>query len=278
VDLIRAALLGGAAAVAGIINAVAGGGTLVSFPAAIACGLSPLAANATNTVALTPAALASAWAYRRELTRDRRVLRLLLLPSLLGGLTGSALLLVTPQRIFDAAVPALVLLATLLLLWQNLKKNNKKTSASADPGPVSSTASEIPHAGAAAHGWQLPARPWLAFLLQLLVSVYGGYFGAGMGIMMLALLSTFAGGADIHRMNAVKVVLGGVINGIAALAFVLAGAVDVATTPIMTAGAVLGSLLGASVARRMDPRVVRWFVVALGLVLTAKLGWERLAG
>jgi uncharacterized protein len=99
-----------------------------------------------------------------------------------------------------------------------------------------------------------------------------------MGIMMLALLSTFAGGADIHRLNAVKVVLGGVINGIAALAFVLAGAVDPVATPIMTAGAVLGSLVGASAARRMDPRNVRWFVVALGLVLTAKLGWERLAG
>jgi uncharacterized protein len=259
VDIPRAALLGGAAALAGMINAVAGGGTLVSFPAAIAAGLSPLAANATNTVALTPAALAAAWGYRRELARDRRVLRLLVLPSLLGGLMGSGLLLVTPQRVFDAAVPALVLLATLLLFWQNLRP----------PRPAA-------QGDAAALDFQLPSRPWVVFAMQLLVGVYGGYFGAGIGIMMLALLSTFSGGADIHRMNGVKSVLGGLINGVAAVVFLVAGAADATAGAIMMAAAVLGGVLGASVARRVNPKTIRWFVVALGLTLTAKLAWERL--
>ncbi|XXY47307.1 sulfite exporter TauE/SafE family protein [Sorangium sp. So ce269] len=258
-DLTRAALLAGGAAVAGVINAVAGGGTLVSFPAAIAAGLAPLAANATNAVALTPASLASAWAYRRELSRDYRVLRILLLPSLLGGIVGSALLLVTPQRVFDAAVPGLVLLATLLLFWQNLRP--ARPSAKGGAGAVEEFA--------------LPSRPWLVFLLQFLVSVYGGYFGAGIGIMMLALLSSFAGNVDIHRMNAIKTVLASLINGVAAIAFVFAGAVHAVATPIMMAAAVVGSFVGAAVARRIEPRKVRWFVVVLGLVLTAKLAWDR---
>ncbi|WP_437940165.1 sulfite exporter TauE/SafE family protein [Sorangium sp. So ce341] len=256
-DLTRAALLAGGAAVAGVINAVAGGGTLVSFPAAIAAGLAPLPANATNAVALTPASLASAWAYRRELARDYRVLGVLFVPSLLGGVAGSALLLVTPQRVFDAAVPGLVLVATLLLLWQNLR-----------PAKPSGK-------GGAAEEFALPSRPWLVFLLQFLVSVYGGYFGAGIGIMMLALLSSFGGNVDIHRLNAIKTVLASLINGVAALAFLFAGAVDPVATPIMMAAAVVGSLAGAVVARRIAPSKVRWFVVALGLVLTAKLGWDR---
>ncbi|WP_437908402.1 sulfite exporter TauE/SafE family protein [Sorangium sp. So ce327] len=260
-DLTRAALLAGGAAVAGAINAVAGGGTLVSFPAAIAAGLPPLAANATNAVALTPASLASAWAYRRELSRDYRVLRVLFLPSLLGGVVGSALLLVTPQRVFDAAVPGLVLVATLLLLWQNLRPAKPSANGgAADPG---------------AERFALPSRPWLVFLLQFLVSVYGGYFGAGIGIMMLALLSSFAGDVDIHRLNGIKTVLASLINGVAALAFLFAGAVDAVATPIMMAAAVVGSLAGAVVARRIEPRKVRWFVVALGLTLTAKLAWNQ---
>lgn len=272
VDLTSAALLAGGAAVAGVINAVAGGGTLVSFPAAIAAGLAPLAANATNAVALTPASLASAWAYRRELSRDYRVLRVLLLPSLLGGIVGSALLLVTPQRVFDAAVPGLVLLATLLLFWQNLRP--AKPSARADAGVVAD-ADVMADAGVMEE-FALPSRPWLVFLLQFLVSVYGGYFGAGIGIMMLALLSSFAGNVDIHRMNAIKTVLASLINGVAAIAFVFAGAVDGVATAIMMAAAVVGSFAGAVVARRIAPKKVRWFVVVLGLVLTAKLAWDRL--
>lgn len=269
-DLGSAALLGGAAALAGAINAVAGGGTLVSFPAAITVGLSPLVANATNAVALTPGSLGAAWAYRRELRRDVRVLRALLLPSLLGGLGGAGLLLVTPQRVFDAIVPLLVLFATLLLLWQNLKRPaGKEPAATAE--------------GEAPPEWVLPS-PGRVAAVQFLVSLYGGYFGAGMGIMMLAALTLLGqsrqsrGGVDIHRMNGVKTVLAGLINGVASIAFLAAGAVDFRATAVMAVTATIGGLGGAAIARRVNPRVVRWAVVAIGLTLTAQLAWRRLRG
>src|SRR4051812_34309370 len=157
--LAEAAVLACASVVAGVINAVAGGGTLLSFPAAVAVGLSPLVANATNAVALTPGSLASAYAYRRELAKDRKILRLFLPAAALGGAAGSVLLLVTPQQLFDAIVPLLVLFATALLLAQNLRRG---TDTSADPSAE----------------WRVPQRPFVAMLLQFLVGVYGGYFGA----------------------------------------------------------------------------------------------------
>ena len=279
-DLTRAVLLGAAALVAGAINAVAGGGTLISFPAAIAAGLSPLVANATNAVALTPASLGSAWGYRRELARDRHVLRVLLLPSLLGGAGGSVLLLVTPQRLFDAAVPGLVLLATLLLLWQNLRRKpaaRPAAAAASVSAPVAASASAPVAAAASASAgeWQLPRRAWVVALLQFLVSLYGGYFGAGMGIMMLALFSMLGGGVDIHRMNGIKTVLAGLINGVAAIEFIAAKAVDPEATLIMAGTALIGGIVGAVLARRVNPATVRWAVVAFGLVLTATLAWKR---
>jgi len=252
-ELSQIVLLVSASVVAGVINAVAGGGTLVSFPAAIAAGLSPLSANATNAVALTPSALTSAFGYRRELGRDRKVVKLLLPSALAGAAVGSALLLSTPQRLFNAIVPLLVLFATLLLLLQNLRR-----SVPADP----------------AGDWALPSRPIVTLTLQFLVGVYGGYFGAGMGIMMLALFVRL-GGPDIHRMNGVKSVLAGLINAIASLEFVIAGAIDYRAALIMAVGSSVGGLMGAVVARRIKPSVVRWFVVAIGLVLSVVLAYKR---
>src|SRR4051812_24386788 len=168
--LAQAAVLMLASVVAGAINSVAGGGTLISFPAAIAGGLSPLIANATNAVALTPGGLASGYGYRREIQQDRAILRLFLPPAALGGAAGALLLLSTPQKLFDAIVPLLILFTTLLLFVQNLRR-------SAD-APVDAQAP-----------WHVPQRRWTAMILQFLVGVYGGYFGAGMGIMMLAVFS-----------------------------------------------------------------------------------------
>lgn len=249
------ALLALSSAAAGVVNSVAGGGSLISFPAAVAFGLPPLAANATNAVALTPGSIASAFAYRRELSRDRAALRVLLPPAFAGGLLGSLLLLLTPQSVFDTIVPLLVLFATGLLLWQNLRRR--------------------PDADAAAGGrWVLPTSTGVAVVLQFLVGVYGGYFGAGMGIMMLAILDRL-GGVDIHGMNGIKSVLGAAINAIAAVAFVIARAVDYRAALIMAVGAVLGGLVGAAVARKVKPVYVRWGVVAIGLWLTAMLAWRR---
>jgi len=253
-NLAEAAALALAAVGAGVVNAVAGGGSLLSFPAAVAFGLTPLVANATNAVALTPGSIASAYGYRRELSRDRAALRVLLPPAFAGGLVGSILLLVTPARVFDTIVPLLVLFATALLLRQNLRK-----------GP----------AAPEGHTWVLPKSTGVAVALQFLVGVYGGYFGAGMGIMMLAILDRL-GGADIHGMNGVKSVLGAAINAIAAVAFVVAGAVDYRAAAVMAAGAIAGGLLGSAGARRLPPVTVRWGVVGIGLLLTAALAYKRL--
>jgi uncharacterized membrane protein YfcA len=231
-----------ASAGAGAINAVAGGGTLLSFPAAMAAGMPSLVANATNSAALTLASLASAWAYRQELAEEAPTARFLLVPSLLGGLGGAVLLQATPQRVFDALVPLLLLLATALLLAQNLR----------GAPPSGST----------------PARRRTLWGAQLGVALYGGYFGAGMGIVMLALFDHLGGG-DLHRKNALKTVLGFAINGVAALWLLGAGAVRQDAALLMAAAASAGGWGGAALARKADPRKVRWLVVLLGLLLTA---------
>src|SRR5262249_35559812 len=122
--------------------------------------------------------------------------------------------------------------------------------------------------------WRVPQRPIVAMLLQLLVGVYGGYFGAGMGFMMLAIF-TRMGGTNIHRMNAVKTVLGAVINAIASIAFVAANAIDYRAAGVLAAGAIFGGFVGAAGARRVKPAIIRWGVVAIGIVLTALLGYQR---
>ena len=237
---------------AGAVNSVAGGGSLLSFPAAMAVGLSPLVANATNAVAMTPASLASTWAYRHELREVRAQLRVLAVPSFLGGAVGSLLLLWTPQRIFDALVPLLILFATMLLLTQNLRS---KAEVEGEPVVMRATSPAV--------------------ALQFAVAVYGGYFGAGIGIMMLALLGHLRVGG-IHRMNALKTLLAALINGVATAAFLVARAVDGRALLVMTVGATAGGFAGAAVARRVDPRWVRWGVVCIGVSLTAVLAYRRL--
>jgi uncharacterized membrane protein YfcA len=242
--------LGGASLLAGAVNAVAGGGTLFSFPAAIALGLPPIVANASNAVAMTPGSLASAWGYRRELRQDKAVVRLLLPPAVLGGLCGALLLLSTPQRVFDRAVPMLVLFGTIMLLVQNLRQQAKDVPVDAP--------------------WTLPTRSATSLVLQFLVGIYGGYFGAGMGIMTLALLSML-NGRNIHRMNGVKIVLGACVNGFASVGFAVANAVDWRATAIMAVGISLGGWGGAALARTVDGRKVRWATVVVGTVITLLL-------
>jgi uncharacterized protein len=255
------AALAVASVIAGAVNSVAGGGSLISFPAAVAFGLPSLVANATNSVALTPGCVAAAFAYRRELSRDRAALRVLLLPAFVGGLLGSILLLVTSQSTFDTIVPFLVLFATALLLFQNLRRASTKAAVS--PGPTRVTGA-----------WVLPESTAVAVVMQFFVGVYGGYFGAGMGIMMLAILDRL-GSVDIHGMNGVKSLLAAAINAVAAVAFMVAHEVDYRVAAIMAAGAIVGGVLGASVARRVKPAVVRWLVVAIGLTLSAIFAWRR---
>lgn len=257
------ALLLLASAAAGAVNSVAGGGTLLSFPAAIAAGLPPIVANATNAVSLIPGSLAAAWAYRRDLAGVARLLLLLLPPAGVGAALGAAILRRTPERLFDAVVPWLVLGATLLILLQELIARRLPGAAAAEP----------PANAAGRRAW-----PKLAVLIvcQLLVGIYGGYFGAAMGIVMLAFLGLLGlrGPRALHEINAIKNGLAVLINGVAAADFVIHRLVDLPTATIMAAGATAGGILGGRLGRRAAPRTVRRWVVAIGFAMTAVLAYR----
>lgn len=252
-DLGRDVLLCAAAAVAGAVNSIAGGGTLLSFPAAIAWGLPSIVANATNAVALMPGSLASAWAYRGELRASARLARLLVPPAVIGSIAGALLLHVTPVRVFDATIPWLVLAATLLILFQ---RQVGGTRASSPPGASPSR-----------------RRTLIAVGCQSAVGVYGGFFGAAMGIVMLGFLSLVVEG-DMHEKNALKNLLAVAINGVASMYFLSAGLVSARAAVIMTTGAVAGGYVGAQLARRIPAQVVRTLVVSIGLALSALLAYR----
>ncbi len=252
--------LGLSALVAGAINSVAGGGTLLTFPALLAA-LNPLGveagrmANATSTIALTPGSLAGAWGYRREMSAARRWTLLLLAPSLIGGGIGSLLVTRLDAKYFQNLVPWLILTASLLFLAQPL---------------VARLLQAKPHAA--------PSSRTLAVIVffQFLVAVYGGYFGAGIGILMLSSLA-FMGMSGVHQMNAVKTFLAFCINGVSVVIFILENKVEWRFVPVMAASAIAGGYLGARVARRIRPQFVRWFVVAIGLGLSAYSFYKQFA-
>jgi uncharacterized protein len=235
---------------AGAINSVAGGGTLVSFPTLVWLGVSPVIANATNTVALWPGSISSMWGYRREMEGMPASTLKLIVPSLIGGLLGAILLRMTPPGVFESIVPWLILFATLLFLAQDPIQRWLKTGETN------------------AHS----SRQWLigAILFQFFVSLYGGYFGAGIGILMLAALSIM-GFTDIHQMNGLKNLFAACINGIAAIYFIWIGLVEWNFALAMIAGAVSGGYLGAGVARKLGRKVVRGLVIAVGFGMTASL-------
>jgi uncharacterized membrane protein YfcA len=240
-----------AGAGAGLVNAVAGGGTLLSFPVLLWAGRDPIVANATNALALWPGALAGAVGFRRELAKAPRLLGLLLPPALVGGLIGGWLLLRTGSRVFSSVVPYLVLAATALLALQRpLRRLVRAPEDSAQA-----------HAGRRAVG--LVAG-------QLVVSIYGGYFGAGMGILMLASLGLY-GILDIHERNGLKNVLSAVINGIAGIYFALSGAIAWADALVLGIGAMVGGYAGAAVGRRMKREVAELVVVGIGVAMTIAL-------
>jgi uncharacterized protein len=253
-DLLTHNLIAFAAAfAAGAINAVAGGGSLVSFPTLVWLGLPSITANATNTVAVWPGSVGSMWGYRRELKTTERRMFALVVPSLVGGIAGALLLRLTPDAIFDRLVPILVLFATVLFMAQEPVQRmfNRATPE---------------HHGAR----------WLAggMLFQLLVGVYGGYFGAGIGILMLAALSIM-GHDDIHQMNGLKNLMATFINGIAALYFIWMRMVSWPDAVVMAAGAIIGGVGGAGIARRLGQKTVRRIVVAIGLAMAAALMLRR---
>jgi uncharacterized protein len=240
-----------AGALGGALNSVAGGGSFIAFPALLFTGVPPIPANATNTIALWTAAAASGGAYRKRLDVPRKVMVPLLAASLVGGLIGALLLLKTPAQTFMRVLPWLTLGATLLFAF------GKKLAR----GRVSVVEHET--TGAALAG---------ATLFQLAVAVYGGYFGGGMGIVMLAML-TVLGMTDVHAMNALKSVMGFVINGVAVVTFIVARAVYWKHGIIMIAGGIAGGYLGAHYAMKMPQVWIRRFVVLVGAGMTVYFFW-----
>jgi uncharacterized protein len=236
-----------AAAVGGAINSMAGGGTLVTFPAIVWLGVPPISANATSTVALWPGSFGSIWAYRGELADAREWLLWFTLPSLAGGGLGAFLLLRTSAKRFDEIVPFLVLGATLLFLLQ--QRMTRRLSRTAGDNPDLSGV--------------LPRPSWLFLAAQFGVAVYGGYFGAGIGILMLATLGAM-GLTNIHRMNGLKNWGGLCINAVAAAMFALSGIVNWPVALAMAAGGLAGGYGGARLALRVGQKWVRRAVAVIG--------------
>ena len=243
-------LVFGSALIAGGINSVAGGGMLVSFPTMIWLGIPPITANATNTVAIWTGTLGSAWGYRRELRGvDPRVFALIV-PSVIGSIAGAVLLAYTPSDVFDRLVPFLILFATCLFMAQEPMQRRFNLSA--------------------AHASRSHWLSWTMFF-QLGVALYGGYFGAGIGILMLAALSLM-GHTDIHRMNGLKNLLATCINVVAAVYFAFAGLVVLAGCgSYLAAGAMTGGIAGAHIARRIGRTAVRRIVIVVGFAMALSL-------
>jgi uncharacterized membrane protein YfcA len=242
-----------ASAVAGAVNSIAGGGTLLTFPALVGLGVSPIVANATSTVALWPGALGSMWGYRRELEGMRRWAVAFALPSLAGGLVGAWLLLGTPADRFAAIVPWLVLGATVLFMVQ---------------GPITAAVARLRRGGVAGPSARSGAAELAiarsVLFYQFLVGIYGGYFGAGVGILMLAALG-FARFTNIHQMNGLKNWGGLCMNAVAAITFAFSDIVNWPVALAMAAGATLGGYGGSRLAQRVPQAAVRRAIVVIGL-------------
>ncbi len=238
-----------AAVIGGTLNAVAGGGTFFTVPALIFTGVPPVTSNTTSTIALWPGSIASIGAYRRELAEQRRGILLLLVgTSLIGGILGAILLLHTPQNIFVHLLPYLLFLATVLFaaspyITKLLHVRNVENTQLSIPTVIGMS------------------------FAQLIIAIYGGYFGGGIGILMLATLSIM-GMENIHMMNAVKTLLTACINGVAVIAFIIAGIVVWPQALLMIVGTIIGGYGGAYYARKIDQKWIRLFVIVVGIAMT----------
>lgn len=233
---------------AGGVNAVIGSGSLITFPTLLAVGYQPVVANVSNNIGLVPGSLAGVYGFRRELEGQGRRARTMAVASGLGGLTGAILLLTLPSDVFDAVVPILVLMACALMLAQprlSAWVAARRPEGARDVGPA-------PLAIAYAAG------------------IYGGYFGAAQGVILLAVLAVFVPD-ELKRSNALKNVLAGTVNAVAAVVFILFADVAWEAVVLIAVGATVGGTLGAGIGRRVPPNVLRVMVVVLGLVVAVKL-------
>ena len=244
-----------AGAAAGFVNSIAGGGTILTFPTLILVGMNSIQANATSTVALIFGVGGSLYGYRRQMPAVRSWLVELSPCSLIGGLLGGILLTVTPTTIFDRLVPFLILFATVLFMTQGFISRR-----------LAADGTLFPLVNGRMHG--------AAIFFQFLIALYGGYFGAGIGILMLATLG-WIGLKDIHQMNTVKTVLGGLINIVAAAYFSYKGLVDWGNMGLLALGAVPGYYAGSVFSQRISPERVRQMIAGIGLLIASYLFYQR---
>jgi uncharacterized membrane protein YfcA len=243
----------GAGGLAGLINTVVGSGTLITFPTLLALGVPPVIANVSNTVGLAPGSVSGAWATRRELGGQRRRLIWLGSASLLGGIVGAILLLSLPSKAFDAIVPVLIGLGCVLVILQ--------------PFISKRLAMRRARLGLDADHVYGPVLLWLAVAVT---GVYGGYFGAAQGVLLIAILGIgFA--ESLARINAIKNVLATIINGIAAVVFVIVTEVNWPAAIAIAVGSVLGAQVGGRVGRKLPPTVYRVIIVAVGITAIVSL-------
>jgi hypothetical protein len=236
----------GAGLVAGAVNAVVGSGSLLTFPALLAAGYSPLVANISNSVGLVLGNVSGVVGYRRELAGQERRAAALAIPAAIGSLVGAILLLALPESVFHRVVPALVLLSVVLVIVQ--PRLSERLARYRDR----------------------PASSWALRVGVALTAVYGGYFGAAMGVLLIGVLSVFLKD-DLQRINALKNVMSTVINFVAAIVFVFAAHVAWIAAALIAVSSIAGGFLGAAIGRRLHPNVLRALVVVAGLVAFVKL-------
>lgn len=234
---------------AGMINVIVGSGTLITFPVLLAVGIPPVTANVSNSFGLVPGSLSGVYGYRRELADQGRRLLRLGTASLLGGLVGAALLIKLPKGAFDAIVPALILLALVLVVIQprvaKFVAARRRSDGDPDGTPV------------------LLAGVFLT-------GIYGGYFGAAQGVLLLALMGMLLQ-EELQRINAVKNALALIVNGVAALFFLFTSTVDWTAAGLIAVGSLVGGLIGARIGRKLPPVALRGVIVVVGLVAVTKL-------
>ncbi|MFJ9039925.1 sulfite exporter TauE/SafE family protein [Streptomyces sp. NPDC102406] len=248
-DPVEAVAIGAAGIAAGGMNAVVGSGTLITFPTLLAFGYPPVLANVSNNVGLVPGVLSAAYGYHRELRGQRERLIRFGAASLLGGFAGAVLLLRLPDAAFRAVVPVLILTACVLVLLQPRLNRWMR---------------DREHAGSRADGG---VPMWLGVLAT---GVYGGYFGAAQGVLLMGMFGAVLRD-DLQRLNAAKNVLASLVNGIAAVVFIAVADVDWAVAALIAAGSTAGGLIGARVGRRLPPIAMRAVIVTVGVTASALL-------
>jgi uncharacterized membrane protein YfcA len=240
---------------AGTINTIVGSGSLITFPTLLAFGYPPVLANVTNTIGVAPGSISGAFGYRRELLGQRSRVISLTVVGALGGLTGGILLLVLPESAFDHIVPILILFAVVLVALQprlaRLVALRRLTRAEDDAPPHRD-------------------HPWLFLIAMFLASMYGGYFGAGQGVIYLALMAIFIAD-NLQRLNAAKNVVAAVVNSIAAVLFALVAPVDWPAAILLAIGATLGGQVGAHLGRRLSPFALRAAIIVIGTIVGVRL-------